>query len=382
MICYKGHSIISPLGFSSEETFDAVRALSEGVVKESAAKLYDDLFDIPEPFFASLIDSYELSTAFERISTGVRYTKVEQAAILAAYGAINKAGIDPAADNVIFILSSTKGNVELLDNCAGFYRERVYLWKSAVLIASFFGNNNVPSVVSNACISGCAAQILAARLLKAGKYKYAVVIGADMLSKFVISGFQSFKSLSPELCRPFDADRIGLNLGEAAAAVVLENRDWAPVGTIAITGGSIHNDANHISGPSRTAEGLYRGLRDLTPDAQQLAFINAHGTSTPYNDDMESVGIDRAGLNQVPVNSLKGYFGHTLGAAGVLETIISSMALHEGIVLRSRGTINPGTVRKVNPAMEQLRTDKRMFLKMMSGFGGCNAAMMFEEVTR
>ena len=97
---------------------------------------------------------------------------------------------------------------------------QIYLWHTAELIAAFFNNPNTPIVVSNACISGAAAQITAMRALQSGNYDYAVVVGVDFLSKFIISGFQAFRALSPQLCRPFDKNRCGLNLGEAAATMI------------------------------------------------------------------------------------------------------------------------------------------------------------------
>lgn len=129
---------------------------------------------------------------------------------------------------------------------------------SAEKIARYFGNTNTPVVTSNACVSGVCAQIAAIRLLLGGKYRYAVVIGCDVLSRFIISGFQSFKALSPEPCRPFDKERKGLNLGEAAGTMILENIG----GTNVYGNGSLwefaacsnHNDANHISGPPAPAK--------------------------------------------------------------------------------------------------------------------------------
>ena len=127
-----------------------------------------------------------------------------------------------------------------------------------------------------------------------------------MLSRFIVLGFSSLKSLSQSQCRPFDINRTGLNLGEAAATVILRRSEENSKFVKFVTG-SIHNDAYHISSPSKTAEGSFRCLMDVTKniDLSQIAFVNAHGTSTMYNDEMESVAISRAGLQKIPVNSLK-----------------------------------------------------------------------------
>lgn len=376
-IIYKiGEGVVSPLGMTAGAVYEA---LCKG---ESRAQLYENTFGLPEPFFASLLDEDKLDSAFSALwDYGTEgYTKVEKAAIVAAAQAINEANIDAAREDVIFILSTTKGNVDLLENNT-YEPERVYLWRTAQLIAEFFDNPNTPIVVSNACISGCAAQIAAINQLRYGGYKYAVVIGAETLSKFVISGFQSFKALSPERCKPFDANRRGLNLGEAAAAIVytIGADEALDAGTLVVQGAAINNDANHISGPSRTGEGLLRSITKANEgfDTSRLAFINAHGTATLYNDDMESIAISRAGLQDVPVNSLKGYFGHTLGAAGILETILSAHALNHGRVLPTLGTDTPGTAAPVNVCLQSQASHGDSFMKLISGFGGSNAAMTF-----
>ena len=379
MIYSIGDSIISPLAMTSRSNFEAV------LRGESRLQFQEHAFGLPEPCFISLFEDEKLDSAFSALSDlGTDgYTKVEKAAIVAASQAIAEANISADSNDVIFILSTTKGNVDLLANNP-YEPERPYLWRSAQIIASFFNNPNMPVVVSNACISGCAAQITASNLLNAGLYKYAVVIGAETLSKFVISGFQSFKALSPERCKPFDANRRGLNLGEAAAAIVYTRATEdtiLPENALILRAGAINNDANHISGPSRTGEGLFRAIQKSICDfdTSKLAFINAHGTATPYNDDMESVAINRAGLQDIPVNSLKGYFGHTLGAAGVLETIMAHQALKHHTVLKTLGTDEPGTTMPVNVSMQNQTTDGNTFMKLISGFGGSNAALLMEN---
>ncbi|MBR0078738.1 MAG: 3-oxoacyl-ACP synthase [Bacteroidales bacterium] len=377
MIFNIGDNIVSPLGWTTAENWSAAAAEQTGL------RPYSHHFGLPEPFFASLLDEDILNERFSKLpyNQEENYTKVEKMAILSATDALANAGVNPADPQVVFVFSTTKGNVELLEDLRGYEPERPYLWRSAQLVTRHFGNPNEPVVVSNACISGCAAQVAAARLLHYHDYRYAVVIGADVLSKFIISGFQSFKALSPELCRPFDADRTGLNLGEAAATIVYaRNRADIPAGKpcLCLTAGAICNDANHISGPSRTAEGLFAAVSQVLDgfDVTDLAFVNAHGTATRYNDDMESVAMERAHLTDIPVNSLKGYFGHTLGAAGVLEVILSTQELLHHRVLRTVGCENPGTAAAVKVTQQPMETSKTAFLKMISGFGGGNAALL------
>ncbi len=382
-IYQKGHSIISPLACGSSANFEAIAA------GKSQLRSYGRRWGIPEPFFASV---FEDDNSFGDIippkvemshGTFPQYTRFEKLAIKAAGEAIRNAEIDASGNRVLFILSTTKGNVELLEHLGSRHDDRPYLWYSAQLIAQHFGNQNTPIVVSNACISGCAAQIATYNMLQySDQYDYVIVVGAEVLSKFIISGFQSFKALSPERCKPFDANRCGLNLGEAGAAIVYartDKPDELADGTIIMEAGAINNDANHISGPSRTGEGLLRSIRKVTEnfDTQRIAFINAHGTATLYNDDMESVAINRAGLQDITVNSLKGYYGHTLGAAGIMEVILSSIALQRHMAIKSLGSEQAGTAQALNVSMENHEVQGDAFLKLISGFGGSNAAVLF-----
>jgi 3-oxoacyl-[acyl-carrier-protein] synthase-1 len=201
-----------------------------------------------------------------------------------------------------------------------------------------------------------------------------VINGTDILTKFVISGFQSFMSLSAEACKPFDANRTGLTLGEASATLIITKTPQP----IALIDGSTSNDANHISGPSRTGEGLLLAINNtLRNNKTPIDFISAHGTATPYNDDMESKAIFRAGLDTVPVNSLKGYFGHTLGSAGVLETIISIEALKQNILINTLGCETVGVAEEIAVIQETKHQELYSLLKLASGFGGGNATALF-----
>lgn len=380
MIVKVAENIISPLGVGVEENFARIKA------KESAIRRYVGKRGIPEPFTASLFEDGVIERMFveESVDRNTAYTLFEQAAILSVQRALRDCPqIDPSSDRVLFAVSTTKGNVDLLDNRAGFEPEREYLGVAAGYISRYFGNMNTPVVVSNACASGACAQLAAFRFLKSGKYDYVIVVGADIQSKFIVTGFQSFKALATDGCRPFDSERCGLNPGEAAATIIYADKDERDVAARdwALIKGAIRNDANHISGPSRTGEGCYRALMSILKDesTDDIAVINAHGTATLYNDEMESIAIDRAGLTDIPVNSLKGYYGHTMGAAGILETLLTQRALEDGLVLGTRGFANSGVSRPIVVSGEHSATLKRSFVKMLSGFGGCNAALLFRQ---
>ena len=312
-------------------------------------------------------------------------SRFESMVVTSVRQALSQTALDVSQPNVVLILSTTKADVELLEQVSplqGTLGEVTSLSPadSALRIAHELGFTTQPIVVCNACISGLSALILASRLLEDGQYDYAVVCGADSQSRFIVSGFQSLKALSTEPCRPFDMERIGLNLGEAAATMILSVNSKPSSVNWAIGPGAVRNDACHISNPAKNGEGSYRALTAVLGDrpADDLAFVNAHGTATIFNDQMESVAIERAGLSAVPVNGYKGYYGHTMGAAGVLETILSMAAVDDHTVLGTQGFEELGVSGKIHLSADSQPTSKTAFIKMLSGFGGCNAAVLLE----
>lgn len=372
VVYYKSTNIVTGIGFSTDEVMVNLRQGHSGLRQIGC-------FGTSEMVMASVVDQQRLDLEFSAIAPPELYTRFEKIALLSVTKAVQEAGIDSTSERVIVVLATTKGNIELLEQ-GNKNDPRLELSHSAALIASVLGNHNRPIVISNACISGVSAQITAQRaLLTDGRYDYAVVVGADVISKFVISGFQSFKALDTERCRPFDLSRAGLNLGEGAATVVLARAaiEELPRQAIYIESGAITNDANHISGPSRTGEGLFQAIKKY--DTTDLGFVNVHGTATPYNDQMEALALNRAGLDQVPIFSLKPYFGHTLGAAGLLESIVSCQCMKHNWIPSSLGYEKHGVTEAVNVSTRSqvLLCDK--MLKTISGFGGCNAALVLKK---
>lgn len=364
-------NIVSPLGMSSQENW---RAVMQG---RSALRRLENYKGIPLPFVASVFTPEQVE---ELAVEG--FTRFESLAIRSITEALTHTDLDVHGERTIFILSTTKADVEEL----GFVEERDGDYHrpalSARRIAEYVGIGGGAIVCCNACISGVSAQILADRLISCGHYDNAVVCGADLVSSFTASGFLSFKSLSNEACRPFDADRQGLNLGEAAATIVFTRADSLREGDWLFERGEMDNDAFHLSTPAPSGEGARKVLEAVMKgrDDSELAFVSAHGTATMFNDQMESVAIEKAGLSSVPLTALKGWFGHTLGASGVLEVILGMMAVSESVVLPLRGFREIGVSGKVNLSPELRATDKNSFLKMISGFGGCNAAALYRRV--
>lgn len=359
-------NVVSPLGFTTDENYRAVREYRSKLAR------YDLWRGIPDPFVASMFD------AEQRARLSIEgYTLLESIAIHSINDAIACCKVDVQSPRTIFIFSTTKANVDELD-------ADQYLAPAATArkISNYFGFESEPIVVCNACISGADAQLLAYRLIENGEYDNAVVCGADVVTPFVVAGFLSFKSLATEDCRPFDIERTGLNLGEAAATIVFGRFDAEENGSKwQLCLGAMSNDAYHVSAPSPKGDGSCRAIEGALNgfDASDLALLSVHGTATMFNDQMESKAIERMALTSVPISALKGYYGHTLGAAGVLETIVTMRALDDGIILGVRGFNEIGVSGKVDISAMERKTTKNLFLKLISGFGGCNGALLYAK---
>ncbi|APG59505.1 beta-ketoacyl synthase N-terminal-like domain-containing protein [Christiangramia salexigens] len=367
-------SIISPIGFGTFENINAIRS------GRSALQFHErDGFE--KGCYAGLIPESLIDLSFQELGDIDSYTKLEKMIILSIDQVLEEnPGLD--LESTGLILATTKGNIDLLRK-NDFSSERLFLWNMAETIAEFFGFIQKPIVVSNACVSGSLAIRTANDLINSGRFSKVIVAGGDLVSDFVLSGFQSFQAISPEPCRPFSDDRKGISLGEAAAAVLIGSSDDITEEGIAYIDGVSANDANHISGPSRNGEGLYLSIKkllqrnDIKP--AQIDYLSAHGTATTYNDDMESIAFHRAGLSEVPVNSFKAYYGHSLGASALIESILTKHSLLNNELLRSLNFTTSGTSEKLNIIEENRSEDLNFALKTASGFGGGNLAIFLKK---
>jgi len=371
------YNCITPLGFDVSSNWNA---LLEGKSGVSLHKIIEN----QEPFYASMIEDEKLNEKFDKVfevQNPQHFTRLEKMFLLSLKPLVEK---HPVSEGTAFILSTTKGNISLLKNQETL-PEGAFLSSLAQKIADFFGFKTKPVVVSNACVSGVMAMAVAKNMIRAGKYKDAFVIAGDEISEFVISGFNSFQAIGTRICKPYDKNRDGINIGEAAAAVYITSE---PTGnekfSFKIAGDSAVNDANHISGPSRTGDGLFASIRNAMKEAQvspqEIDFISAHGTATIYNDEMEAIAFNRMELQHIPLNSMKAYYGHCLGASGLLESIISMESALNNILIPSKNFEEPGTSQSLNIIKENQPADIRYILKTASGFGGCNVAVVLEKV--
>ncbi len=385
-------AMITSLGSGVGRNMDALIAGDSGVKKSSLPRVTQSslmLGLIPESIYDELDRKYGQS----------EYTLAELLAISCIdslkWNSDKRTGL---------VLASAKGNISLLENAhysdVGKVMDKsLFFGEMSSRIASQFGiGKEDVFVISNACISGVSAIIAARRMILSGKYSQMIVVGVDVQNRFITSGFASFKSLSPELCRPYDASRCGLNLGEACGAMLLTAEKPSSVQSdaasdevgfadsdqfVSIDGGAITDDANHISGPSRTGDGLFFAMRKSMSESgissSQVDVLQMHGTATAYNDEMESKAVSLAGLVNVPAQSLKPYFGHTMGASGVIETIILAEEMKRGVFVGTKGFEKLGVPMPVNVSAENRsipRSGTVSAVKTASGFGGTNAAVV------
>ncbi|SHK12685.1 3-oxoacyl-[acyl-carrier-protein] synthase-1 [Reichenbachiella agariperforans] len=357
--------IISPLGNSVHENFE--RAL----VGQSALRLHSDHPFAPVDIPFGIITDHERSEG---------WTKLESLCLQSCQQSL--AQLKDTSGKWLLIFCTTKGDI---DRLASGLSEEVKPQYLVQKVAKELPIDIDTEVVSNACISGLLGVIMAHDYVSTGVYDHVLVLGGDLFSDFTYKGFESFMALSAQACKPFDANRDGLSLGEAVVSVVVSDKKeiFSQV-DCQVLGGASANDANHISGPSRTGEGLYRSIQKTWKQtglsAEEVDAVSAHGTATRYNDDMESIAFHRAGLAAKPINSMKGYFGHTLGAAGLLELVMSMESMRAGIFLSSLGCEAPGTTEEINVVTENTPMEIHTLLKTTSGFGGCNAAAIIQKI--
>ncbi|GHE40623.1 beta-ketoacyl synthase N-terminal-like domain-containing protein [Sphingobacterium griseoflavum] len=353
---------VTPLGDGIAETWRQVTAGNSAIKQQ-------DVGTIKNVFVAKV--QHEMHRS---IAPAATESLLEQLLLRAAEPLLKKRQPNP---RTALVLATTKGEIGYLSkgHSAG-----ALLTVLAKKLAHKMNIVTEPIVVSQACVSGVLAISVAKRLIQMGLFEDAFVLAGDEASEFVLSGFQAFQAMSPFPCKPFDKHRAGVTIGEAAACMYLS----AVPGRFVIRGEGAINDANHISGPSRQGEGLYRSVRQAIKEAgirnEDIDFISAHGTATLYNDEMEAIAFNRLGLAHVPLNSLKGYFGHTLGAAGLLETTVSLKAMEEGVLLPTLGFQELGTTQPLQVVRRSSTQPIPFLLKTASGFGGSNAAIIIEKV--
>jgi 3-oxoacyl-[acyl-carrier-protein] synthase I len=348
-------NIISPLGNSAKETFERMKN-GESSIKNKNGLFLSSFSSTQNKLLPLMIDSIADSISF-----------VNQTVLLEA--------------KTLLIVSTTKGEINSINSDIN----KTHLTYLPEKIKKTFNCIDKGIVVSTACVSGLQALIVANDMINHNYYDNVIICGGDLASQFVIEGFTSFYALSDAPCSPFDKDRKGLNIGEAISTIIMSNnRDLYKEIPLKFLGGCSINDANHISAPDREAEGLVKSINNTLDICHVISndidFINAHGTATIYNDQMEAKAFSKINFDNIPVNSLKGYFGHTLGAAGVIETAISLQSIRNNLLLQCKGFENQDFDSKLDILTENREIQVNTILKTSSGFGGVNASAIIQKI--
>ncbi|MAM28299.1 MAG: beta-ACP synthase [Flavobacteriaceae bacterium] len=330
------------------------------------------------------------------LPTKHNYTRTALLGCIAAKEAVKQAGIEDIKEFKTGLVSAT--TVGGMDQTERYFKQFAahpdthryisshHAGDSTEKIADQLQISEFTTTISTACSSAANAIMLGARLIKAGKLDRVVVGGTDALSKFTLNGFKSLLLLSDDHCRPFDANRDGLNLGEAAAYLVLESEKAAKGKQILgyVSGYGNANDAHHQTASSENGEGAFLAMQKALQVAglkpSQIDYVNAHGTATPNNDLSESVALQRIFGENIPdFGSTKAFTGHTLAAAGAVEAVFSIVALQEQQLFANLNFTEPMPETGLMPVQTLQKKNIQYVLSNSFGFGGNCTSLIFSK---
>lgn len=355
--------VLTSLG-NLEETWQALMQGQSGLQTLS-------LSHVPNPYPAGCI-----------AALGVEYGTTQRLQKLLDLGLTFSPELQDTIRKCDIIVATTKGAVDELlvhpQNPTG------QPWHLGGMITEQLSSSGDQQTVSAACASGTVALIQAAKRIMAGVADCVLIVGIDLISNFVMAGFDTLKGLSSSPCKPFDVKRDGLSLGEGIGVILMcsenyaETNKFVPLATIG--GWGVSCDATHITAPSRDARGLISVIEQATRQRTiPVGAINAHGTGTVYNDAMELTAFKACWDICPPFHSVKGAIGHCLGAAGVIEAAIALRSLNENIIPPTvgflEGDASPGTI----SGNFSLPLNEPAILTCNSGFGGTNAGIIFSR---
>jgi 3-oxoacyl-[acyl-carrier-protein] synthase-1 len=298
-----------------------------------------------------------------------------------------------------FISGTTVGGMDkseqyyrhfLSDNTRNPYIEAHDCGATTELIAKEYkGDFDMMTTISTACSSAANAIILGANLIKTGRQDAVVAGGSECLSKFHFNGFNALMILDKQACKPFDAERAGLNLGEGAAFIVIESEQSAKERNVVpicrLSGYANTCDAYHQTASSPNGEGAFLAMKKALEQSNlhphDIDYINAHGTGTPNNDETEGIAIMRIFGDNIPcVSSTKSFTGHTTSAAGGVESVISMLALQHNFIPVNLNFSQPMKELSFVPAMQSKTTRQlKHVLTNSFGFGGNNSSCIFSQ---
>jgi 3-oxoacyl-[acyl-carrier-protein] synthase-1 len=265
------------------------------------------------------------------------------------------------------------------------YRTTHNSFSLAEFTRAYFGLEGMAMAISTACSSSAKVFAAAARQIELGLIDAAVVGGVDTLCLTTLYGFASLQLTSPQPCRPYDAARDGISIGEGAGFALLERAAGAAPGSVLLLGAGESSDAYHMSSPHPEGLGARLAMEAALKSAglapADIDYINLHGTATPANDAAEGRAVAALFGDRVPCSSTKGATGHTLGAAGAVEAAICALALTDGILPGSPGTTAPDPAIPLDYIIERRAVPVRRVLSNSFGFGGSNCSLIFGVAT-
>jgi len=389
-----GLGCVSPLGLNLEENLSQLRAERDGLVKSKYLESrYKD-----EKFFGEVNLSTPALLQSIRIASKKGLTRTDALAFMAFEEAILHAGLaesEISESSTAFISASTVGGMCLTDELYkdstlqrpySEYANAYNCSAHTLRIVKEYEIKGITNTINTACSSSANAIMTGMKLIRSGRVKRAIVGGVDSLAKYTVNGFNALQILTDKKCTPFDVDREGLNLGEAAAYLVLEADDVCQSKTkyAKVLGAGNTNDAYHTSSMSDTADGVTACILEAISDSciakQEIDYINAHGTGTPNNDLVELTGFSNVFETIPPYSSTKSYTGHTLGAAGALEAIYSILSIIHNEVYPSLRVTKPIPNFNTRPVAQYTKnTDVNTVLSNSYGFGGNCTSLIFSD---
>ncbi|MCF2487299.1 beta-ketoacyl-[acyl-carrier-protein] synthase family protein [Dyadobacter sp. CY347] len=390
-----GMGIISAIGENLSENHASLRQGKTGI---TTAAHFDSRYAALLPF-GEIACSNERLKELLGLQDSVGYTRTDLLATKAFDEAITDANLSSeqlSSFDTALISATTVGGMCLTDQLyedanlktsGSEYLESYNCAAHTITLLEKYNIRGFSDTINTACSSSANAILMGARLIRSGRAKRVIVGGVDSLAKYTVNGFNSLKILSDSACKPFDENRDGLNLGEAAAYLVLEAEEVVGEKKVyaEVAGYGNANDAHHPSAMSDEAVGAVLSMREAIESAgigfDRIDYINTHGTGTPNNDEVELTGMTQLFDQIPPFNSTKSYTGHTLGAAGAVEAIFSILSIVHDEIFPSLHVETPMSSHEAKPVAELIHDKKVAYaLSNSFGFGGNCTSLVFGSV--
>ncbi|MDR5590334.1 beta-ketoacyl-[acyl-carrier-protein] synthase family protein [Christiangramia sp. SM2212] len=389
-VAITGMGIISAIGRNLEQTHSALKNGNDGISLPEILKTNHTNLPVGE----IKLSNSELSATLE-LPESHSYTRASLLAVFAIKELLKNSGFDHFPENTGFISGTSVGGIDKTEQHFNDYQDgpeyRKYIQAqhpgfTTEKIAEYFGLKGMVTTISTACSSSANAIMMGAQLIESGKLKRVIVGGSDCLTKFTLNGFNSLKILSQNKNRPFDNDRDGLNLGEAAGYLLLEADEYTKEKKILgrVIGYGNANDAFHQTASSENGEGAFKAISKALKKANismsEIDYINAHGTGTNNNDLSESVALKRVFNETLPeFSSTKAFTGHTLGAAGAVEAIFSLLSILNGEIYPNLNFHSEMSETGLKPVTNFQNRKIKTVLSNSFGFGGNCTSLIFQK---